>query len=254
MHGSPLLGEACPTVLIGGKPAWRIGDQHTCPIPNAPPPVCTGAPHGPGVTVPIVAGGEGITLIGGKMAACLGDIVMEPGALLPLPPPNNITEGAEKVFIGEDPPSLAGAIRAAPKGSVMRAELVDGFARISTHGEPASRVVLGKWEDGGGYVAEAQKNGGIWYETPEGTYRVMGKEAAWETNEAFLKQQMNAGVSKLEFTGLSEDDIASELAKLDATGQPIEAAPARVKEFVFMQNNASTYGYIQKGVTFLKAQ
>ena len=34
MHGSPLLGAACMTVLIGGKPAWRIGDQHTCPIPT----------------------------------------------------------------------------------------------------------------------------------------------------------------------------------------------------------------------------
>jgi len=29
------------TVLIGGKPAWRIGDQHTCPIPNAPLPLAT---------------------------------------------------------------------------------------------------------------------------------------------------------------------------------------------------------------------
>ena len=40
----------CPTVLIGGKPAWRIGDQHTCPIPNGPPPACSGTPHGPGLT------------------------------------------------------------------------------------------------------------------------------------------------------------------------------------------------------------
>jgi hypothetical protein len=53
MHGSPLLGACCPTVLIGGKPAWRIGDQHTCPIPNAPPPACSGTPHGPGVTTPV---------------------------------------------------------------------------------------------------------------------------------------------------------------------------------------------------------
>ena len=59
MHGSPLLGPAFPTVLIGSQPAWRIGDQHTCPIPNAPPPVCTGAPHGVGVTTPGGAGGQG---------------------------------------------------------------------------------------------------------------------------------------------------------------------------------------------------
>lgn len=100
MHGSPLMGAACTNVLIGGKPAWRIGDQHTCTIPNAPPPVCDGAPHGPGVTVPGGGGGEGVTLIGGKPAACMGDIVTEPHALIPLPPPNNIVAGEMTVLIG----------------------------------------------------------------------------------------------------------------------------------------------------------
>ena len=100
MHGSPLLGAPCPTVLIGGKPAWRITDQHTCPIPNAPPPVCSGTPHGPGVTTPVPDGGSGIVLIGGKPAARVGDIVMEPGALIPLPPPNTIVVGEFTVLIG----------------------------------------------------------------------------------------------------------------------------------------------------------
>ena len=101
MHGSPLLGAACATVLIGGKPAWRLTDQHTCPIPNAPPPVSSGTPHGPGVTTPGGGGGTGVTLIGGKPAACMGDIVMEPGALVPLPPPNNIVMGEMTVLIGQ---------------------------------------------------------------------------------------------------------------------------------------------------------
>src|SRR5258708_26143271 len=89
MHGSPLLGSPCPTVLIGGKPAWRITDQHTCPIPNAPPPVCSGTPHGPGIPTPVPDGAPGLVLIGGKPAARVGDIVMYAGALAPLPPPNN---------------------------------------------------------------------------------------------------------------------------------------------------------------------
>ena len=100
MHGSPLLGAPCPTVLIGGKPAWRMGDQHTCPIPNAPPPVCTGTPHGPGITAALPDGGTGICLIGGKPAARVGDLVTEPGALIPLPPPNNIVVGEFTVLIG----------------------------------------------------------------------------------------------------------------------------------------------------------
>src|SRR6516225_7188376 len=100
MHGSPLMGAASMTVLIGGQPAWRIGDQHTCPIPNAPPPACSGTPHGPGVTTPVPDGGSGVCLIGGKPAARVGDIVMEPGALIPLPPPNTIAMGCPTVLIG----------------------------------------------------------------------------------------------------------------------------------------------------------
>jgi uncharacterized Zn-binding protein involved in type VI secretion len=100
VHGSPLLGAPCPTVLIGKKPAWRITDQHTCPIPNAPPPVCSGTPHGPGITTPGGGGGTGITLIGGKPGACVGDIVIEPGALVPLPPNNNIVMGEFTVLVG----------------------------------------------------------------------------------------------------------------------------------------------------------
>jgi uncharacterized Zn-binding protein involved in type VI secretion len=100
-HGSTLLGPGCPTVLIGGKPAWRITDVHTCPIPNAPPPVCSGTPHGPSASVvPIPDGGSGMVLIGGTLAARVGDIVMEPGALVPLPPPNNIVAGEFTVMIG----------------------------------------------------------------------------------------------------------------------------------------------------------
>ncbi|HZW29413.1 MAG TPA: hypothetical protein VFF52_01835 [Isosphaeraceae bacterium] len=98
-HGPPLLGAPCPTVLIGCVPAWQITGQHTCPIPNAPPPVCSGSPHAVGITTPIPDGGEGICLLGGKPAARVGDIVMEPGAIVPLPPPNNIVVGEFTVLI-----------------------------------------------------------------------------------------------------------------------------------------------------------
>ena len=36
-----------------------------------------------------------------KPAACLGDIVTEPHALIPLPPPNNIVKGEMSVLIGQ---------------------------------------------------------------------------------------------------------------------------------------------------------
>lgn len=39
-HGTPLApGPGCATVLIGGKPAWRAGsDTHVCPLADGPKP------------------------------------------------------------------------------------------------------------------------------------------------------------------------------------------------------------------------
>jgi uncharacterized Zn-binding protein involved in type VI secretion len=101
MHGSTLLGQCSMDVMIGNKPAWRITDQHNCTIPNAPPPACDGAPHGPGVTTPGPPSGTGVTLINNLPAARIGDIVMEPHALVPLPPPNPILQGEPTVLIGQ---------------------------------------------------------------------------------------------------------------------------------------------------------
>jgi uncharacterized Zn-binding protein involved in type VI secretion len=94
------MGACATTVLIGGRPAWRALDQHNCMIPNAPPPVCDGAPHGPGITSALPDGGSGMVLIQGKPAARMGDLVTEPHALVPLPPPNNIVVGEFTVLIG----------------------------------------------------------------------------------------------------------------------------------------------------------
>ncbi len=85
-HGTPLgPGPGCPTVLIGGQPAWRAGaDSHACPLFNGP------APHVGGM----VAMGSVTVLIGGLPAARQGDIVVEAGG------PNPIALGATTVLIG----------------------------------------------------------------------------------------------------------------------------------------------------------
>jgi uncharacterized Zn-binding protein involved in type VI secretion len=85
-HGTPLVpGPGCPTVLIGGKPAWRAGpDFHICPLFNGL------QPHVGGV----VAMGSVTVLIGGVPAARVGDIVVEAGG------PNPIAQGAPNVLIG----------------------------------------------------------------------------------------------------------------------------------------------------------
>ena len=85
-HGTPLgPGPGCPTVLIGGLPAWRCAsDTHACPLSDGP------KPHVGGV----VLAGSFTVRIGGLFAARQGDLVVEAGA------PNAIATGATTVIIG----------------------------------------------------------------------------------------------------------------------------------------------------------
>lgn len=86
-HGTPLSpGPGAPTVLIGGRPAWRAGaDTHACPLVDPGP-----KPHVGGV----VGVGSGTVMIGGLPAARLGDTVIEASA------PNAIVGGESTVMIG----------------------------------------------------------------------------------------------------------------------------------------------------------
>ena len=85
-HGSPLgPGPGCPTVLIGGMPAWRAGlDFHVCPLVDGVKPHVGG----------MVAMGSATVLIGGMPAARQGDIIAEAA------PPNTIAMGQPTVLIG----------------------------------------------------------------------------------------------------------------------------------------------------------
>src|SRR4029078_7738615 len=85
-HGTPLVpGPGCPTVLIGGMPAWRAtADTHICPLFDGPKPHVGGG----------VAVGSVTVMIGGLPAARQGDLVVEASA------PNAIAMGAPTVMIG----------------------------------------------------------------------------------------------------------------------------------------------------------
>ena len=63
--GGPVLPAGCPTVLIGGLPAARVGDMCTC----------TGPPD-------TIAAGSGTVLIGGSPAARMGDITAHGGVIV----------------------------------------------------------------------------------------------------------------------------------------------------------------------------
>jgi uncharacterized Zn-binding protein involved in type VI secretion len=85
-HGG-VIAAGCPTVLIGGQPAARLGDMHTCPMatPGTPP-----VPH---VGGPITMGSATV-LIGGQPAARQGDMATCTG------PPDSIAAGCPTVLIG----------------------------------------------------------------------------------------------------------------------------------------------------------
>jgi uncharacterized Zn-binding protein involved in type VI secretion len=72
--GGPILPPGCPTVLIGGLPAARVGDMA----------VCAGGPD-------VIALGSMTVLIGGQPAARMGDMTAHGGV---------ITVGFPTVMIG----------------------------------------------------------------------------------------------------------------------------------------------------------
>lgn len=63
--GGPILPPGCPTVLIGGQPAARMGDMATC----------TGPPD-------TIAQGSATVMIGGQPAARMGDITAHGGSIV----------------------------------------------------------------------------------------------------------------------------------------------------------------------------
>lgn len=85
-HGGVIVGPGVPTVLIGGKPAATVGDNHTCPM------VTGTVPH---VGGPILPPGSVTVLIGGKPAARVGDQATCTG-----PPDSIIPPGCPTVLIG----------------------------------------------------------------------------------------------------------------------------------------------------------
>ena len=63
--GGPVLPPGCPTVIIGGLPAARVGDMLTC----------VGPPD-------VIALGSFTVMIGGQPAARLGDMTAHGGVIV----------------------------------------------------------------------------------------------------------------------------------------------------------------------------
>ncbi|WP_435158795.1 PAAR domain-containing protein [Haladaptatus sp. DFWS20] len=86
-HATPLTGAGSSNVFIGGKPAWRATDLHTCPLSTPTP---TPIPHVGGA----VQMGSSTVMINNVPATRMGDSIVENG------PPNSIASGEPTVLIG----------------------------------------------------------------------------------------------------------------------------------------------------------
>ena len=87
-HGG-IIVQGFPAVVIGGEPAARTGDPHTCPMVLPTPQLI---PH---VGGPILTGSQTV-FIGGKPAARMGD-----QALCQNSAPDTIVQGCSTVLIGD---------------------------------------------------------------------------------------------------------------------------------------------------------
>jgi uncharacterized Zn-binding protein involved in type VI secretion len=188
-HGGVIV-KGQPNVLIGGKPAARLTDMHTCPMqtPGTPP-----IPH---VGGPIVGPGAPTVLIGGMPAAVVGDSCVCTG------PPDSIVAGCTTVLIGQGGGGgggLSGAGAGPKKGEAKSAEGKEGHSLDVAFEDNGGLPVSGAnysltGPDGkvieSGPLAGRVKKGGV----KEGSYEIEIKaisKAEWSKSEAEVGDKLS---------------------------------------------------------------
>jgi LysM repeat protein len=146
--------------------------------------------------------------------------------------------------------AVAGLNRSHPESIAARV-YADRIAEASTHRSGTiDRVVLGRHAGpDAGYIGEARRNGGIWYETPPGVWEAMtrglsrsaGNERAWLVNESFLRQQMSRGVSRIDFVGETTSHVLRH-----------HRDTFRAREIRFLDRVGPSYGYTRQGNSWVK--
>lgn len=145
------------------------------------------------------------------------------------------------------------------RGADNAGQLIDDLAELNTHGA-GDRLVLGQWKahadelpvsdvtGAGGYIADAKANGGRWFETAPGQYDILkGQGLQMDVNLRVLEREMQAGTSRVEFVGHNVDKLLQEADDLMAGGSTREALNARYQEVLYIDENASKFGYVRDG-------
>ncbi|OBF53199.1 hypothetical protein A5787_06115 [Mycobacterium sp. 852002-50816_SCH5313054-b] len=125
------------------------------------------------------------------------------------------------------------------------------FADMSTHyvGDNPDRVVLGRWAGhDDGYIGEARSNGGIYYDTGgqpwdalTGGLNELDKQIlGWQPNEAFLRQQMENHVPRIEYVLPDGFNSVDEVAR-------VRRETFSAFEINFLDQNGAKFGYTRIG-------
>ncbi|OBI20878.1 hypothetical protein A5712_17345 [Mycobacterium sp. E2327] len=129
-------------------------------------------------------------------------------------------------------------------------------ADMATHyvGNNPDRVVLGKWDgDAAGYIGDARGQGGIYFDTGNPTWdaityglpKPVGDDLAWQVNQQFLRGQMEAGVSRIEYHLPQGFNSVEEVLALRPN-------TFSAREISFLKANAEAYGYQQVGDVWIR--
>jgi len=103
----------------------------------------------------------------------------------------------------------------------------------------------------GGYINEAQTNGGIWFQTPDGVYEGLtqglsaeqGRAVVWNVNQQFLQSNLENGVSEFNLWNETPEDVL--------INRPNSYTASEVN---YLQQNAGQFGYTRKGSSWVKGQ
>lgn len=120
-----------------------------------------------------------------------------------------------------------------------------------------NRVVLGKYEGNeAGYIGEARRQGGIYYDPGPQTLDAMAyglrdehaNQLCWEVQGAFLRNQMERGPARFDYVvDRGQFSSIEEILALD----PHSFA---AKEVDFLERNAESYGYQRLGSSWLQVR
>ncbi|KUH81417.1 MULTISPECIES: hypothetical protein [unclassified Mycobacterium] len=218
-------------------------------------------------------GGEAALAAHGARAAIPDDVIDTPSAPGTVDQPTPLSPSAGDQSppavwdysdgYSPDAPAVASSLNEAYVNGQPTVELARQVADLSTHHMPspnsdtgnADRVVLGKWagpEDG--YIGEARKNGGIYYDTGPDTWSAIGHGLSrpeadalgWQVNEQFLKTQLEGGVPRI--------DYVVEGTRFSSVEDVIRTDPNSfsAKEIKYLIQNAPAYGYERIGNSWVR--